>query len=161
MHLGHSTQALADKRKLAALRPSILYLDVESPPRRLSQKKCNIFPRRSFIIEHENEELGCIAMKWCAELFRVFGRPVQLLPSPPPLRHFFVMPCHAGAPRQPERLIRVFVRRVCAAFDGSSAPHLHALSEYSRIIFRCQFTPHNGITVNCRQKQYGKLYRLA
>ena len=35
------------------------------------------FPRRSFIIEHENEELGCIAIKWCAELFRVFGRPVN------------------------------------------------------------------------------------
>jgi hypothetical protein len=32
---------------------------------------------RSFIIEHENEELGCIAIKWCAELFRVFGRQVH------------------------------------------------------------------------------------
>jgi hypothetical protein len=88
---------------------------------------------RSFIIEHENEELGCIAIKWCAELFRVFGRQV---PTPLPCRHasrlyIFLYSMSStssfvGGARPPQRARGVILRRVRAASDGFSATRAHA-----------------------------------
>ncbi len=88
----------------------------------------HVYPRRSFIIEHENEELGCIAIKWCAELFRVFGRPVDY-----PQTHIGVLPLtlrFLGAVNQSELARVLIIGRVCTAIDGFSPSHLRALSEH-------------------------------
>ena len=136
VHPGHTSQAPANQRELAALCPSILHPNVRPKPciHRRQLYEVLIFSCRTFIIEHENEELGCIAIKWCAELFRVFGRPV---PIPSNLSHRSLILFHdAGVARQRQCAGGFFVRGVRAATNGFSAPHLHALPKHGQFLLR-------------------------